>query len=128
MPLEEADLKHLWDMLGAAERAVSFVEGLSEPSYMRDIKTQHATERAIEIIGEAARRVTAEARRQVPDVAWGAIVGVRHILAHEYGEVDREKIWRIATTHIPGLIRILRPLLDANPPAPEAGIDPAEPA
>jgi uncharacterized protein with HEPN domain len=127
MPLDETELKLLWDMLNAAERGVSHVAGMAKPVYMRDRKTQDAVERTFGIVGEAARRVSDHARRQVSGVQWGAIVATRHILAHEYGEVDQEEIWRIATVHLPELIGLLRPVLSANPPPPAAGMDPGEP-
>lgn len=127
MPLDETDLKYLWDMLRAAELAVALVEETGKAEYLKDRKTQLATERAVEIVGEAARRVSEAARQQVPGVAWGAIVATRHILAHEYDDVDPEELWRILTVHAPKLILVLRPALDANPPGPESRIDPAQP-
>lgn len=127
MPLDEADLKYLWDMLRAAELAVEIAAQSGKGEYLTDRKTQLATERAVEIAGEAARRVSEDARRQIAGVEWGAIVATRHILAHEYDDVDYEELWRILTVHAPKLILLLRPILDANPPAPESKIDPSSP-
>lgn len=127
MPLDEQDLKYMWDMLDAARRAAGYVAGMTKEQYADDEKTCDATERAIEIIGEAARRVSDGARAHLPDVPWGAIVATRHILAHEYGEIDHDRIPRIATLHAPELIEMLRPFLDANPPGPESEMDPTEP-
>lgn len=127
MPLDEADLKYMWDMLDAARRTVAFTSGVTREAYLADQLRQSAVERVIEIIGEAARHVTDEGRTQVPAVAWTAIVGTRHIIAHEYGSIDHDRIWRIATTHVPALIQALAPVLDANPPGPASQSDPAEP-
>jgi uncharacterized protein with HEPN domain len=127
MPLDETDLKHIWDMLDAARRVVVYTADQSRGSYLGDRMRQDAVERAIEIVGEAARRVSEQARAEVADVQWSAIVATRHILAHKYGEVDHDRIWRIATVHVPALIAQLTPVLEANPPGPESQQDPAEP-
>lgn len=126
MPLSEKDLKHLWDMLAAARETASFVEGIAVEAYVADRMRQRATERGIEVVGEAARRVSAEGRASVP-LEWSAIVATRHIMAHEYDTVDDRLVYRIATVHIPALILVLASILEANPPGPEALKDPAEP-
>lgn len=123
MPLDPADVMHLWEMLDAAHRVVRYVQGFDEAMYRADDKTQAAVERRVEIIGEAARNVTKPTRDALPGVAWTAIVGTRHILAHEYGEIDPAQMWRIATTHVPALIALLEPVLKDFPPPPESAHD-----
>lgn len=127
MPLEERDLKLLWDMLRAAETLRGFTGGLSKEQYDEQEVVRLAAERCIEIIGEAARGVTPPARAAVPGIEWGAIVPTRHILAHQYDEVDHDRVWRIVTIHVPALIAALRPVLDANPPAPESTLPADQP-
>ncbi len=127
MPLDEADLKLLWDMLEAARDAAAFVQGVEYQEYLDNRMRRFAVERAVEIIGEAARHVSKGGRAQVPGVAWGAVVATRHILAHDYGDVEHVKIWRIATVHAPKLIELLTPILRDNPPGPESLKDPGEP-
>jgi uncharacterized protein with HEPN domain len=121
------DLKLLWDRVNAARQAVEFTTGIGKEEYLGDLKTRYATERVIEIIGEAARKVSNGTRALAPELEWGAIVATRHILAHDYDEVSHDHIWRIATTHAPELIRRIQPILDANPPGPDAEKDLAEP-
>ena len=84
------DLKLIWDMIDAARQAIAFTEGLTMATYLSDPKTLRATERVIEIIGEAARKVSDQTRALAPGLAWGAIVATRHIMAHEYDEVDHD--------------------------------------
>ena len=127
MPLDEADLKLMWDMLDAAHRVVSHVRGFTEAKFLDDRKTQDAVERCVEIIGEAARNVSDAGRAQAQQVPWEVIVGTRHILAHDYGTIDQAKMWRIATTHVPALIDRLLPILRTSPPGPESTKNPAEP-
>ena len=77
-----------------------------------------AVERQIEIIGEAARRVSAAFQAAHTDIPWRPIQAQRHVLAHDYGEIRQERIWRVATMNIPELIQRLAPLL---PSAPDEG-------
>jgi uncharacterized protein with HEPN domain len=127
MPLDEADLKLMWDMLDAARRVVSYVQGRSEAEYRQNRMLSDAVERCVEIVGEAARNVSESGRARLPAVPWSVVVGTRHIIAHDYGEIDPAKMWRIATIHVPALIGHLEAALNANPPGPEAHKNPAEP-
>lgn len=111
MPLDEADLKRLWDMLNAARKAVAFVSGWTYDQYREDEKTMLAIERLIEIIGEGARGVSPEARLQLAQINWNAIIATRHIIAHQYDEVDHATVWRILEKHIPPLVEQLEPVL-----------------
>ncbi len=114
-------------MYNAAQEASSFVAGVGYDEYMQSTLVRRATERTIEIVGEAARRVSDDARTALPEVAWGAIVATRHILAHDYDDVEHEKIWRAATVHVVRLVEQIKPVLDANAPPPESRQDPGEP-
>jgi uncharacterized protein with HEPN domain len=70
-----------------------------------------ATERCIEIIGEAARRVSKAAQQLHVDIPWSDFIGQRNILAHEYGQIDYELLYKTATEDIPQLIAALELLL-----------------
>jgi len=123
MRLDPEDVKYLWDMLDAARRVARYVEGFDEIAFQADDRTQGAVERRVEVIGEAARNVSEATRRALPALAWKAIVGTRHILAHEYGEIDQSQMWRIATLHVPALIAQLDLVLRDHPPPPESAKD-----
>ena len=119
MPREQSDASFLWDMLTAARAVASFVTGRTFKQYERDLLLRSAVERQIEIIGEAARRITRAFRDRHPEIPWPRIMGQRHVLAHDYGEIEHDRIWRVATIHIPVLIGQLEPLVPAPPPDPE---------
>lgn len=123
MPLSETDLKYLWDMLDAAHRAVKYTRGVSREQFLSDGMRCDAAVHVIEVMGEAARRVSSGARAELAEIEWSAIIATRHILAHEYDDIDHEIIWRIATHHVPILIDALEPILRMNPPGPEASED-----
>ena len=108
---EDRDAGYLWDMLDAATSAAEFVAGVRAADYLRDRKLQLAVERSMEIIGEAARRVSEPVKSAHPEIPWQQMVAQRNVIAHEYGEIKQERIWLVATTHIPELVRLLKPLL-----------------
>lgn len=112
MPPEQGDdAAHLWDMLQAALKVQEFVANRSYEQYQRNELLQAAVERKIEIIGEAARRVSISFQEAHPEVDWRPIVAQRHVLAHEYGEIKQDRIWRVATYYVPELIEKLRKIL-----------------
>jgi uncharacterized protein with HEPN domain len=102
-------------MLMAARAVVSFVQGRSLEDYLADLMLRSAVERQVEIIGEAARRVSKEFQEAHPEIPWRPVQAQRHILAHEYGEIRHDRLWRVAIEHIPGLIKLLDPHVPQNP-------------
>ena len=117
MPNESADHAYLWDMLDAAKAVVEFVTGRTFHDYMNNRMLRGAVERHVEIIGEAARRVSATFQAGHPEIPWRKIITQRHVLAHEYGEIKHELVWKVVTVHIPDLITKLQKLIPP-PPAP----------
>jgi len=113
---EEANNAYLWDMLDAARAIEQFTAGKKVSDYINDRMLRGAVERHLEIIGEAANKVSNSFRDAHPDVPWRRIINQRHVLAHEYGEIRHELIWNVVTDHIPELIGQLEKLV---PEAPE---------
>lgn len=70
-----------------------------------------AVVRAIEVLGEAASRVSTETRGATRAIPWAAIVGMRNRLSHAYFDIDYDIVWRTATVEIPGLLPSLRAAL-----------------
>jgi len=112
---EQEDAGFLWDMLDAARAVREFVAGCSFDDYAADRKLRGAVERHIEIIGEAAGKVSRAFREAHPEIPWKRIIAQRHVLAHEYGEIEDPLLWRVATRHIPDLITALEPLVPPTP-------------
>lgn len=115
MRRETGDAAYLWDMHDACVLVIGFCEGMTLDLYRANVLVRSAVERQIEIVGEAARGVSREFKTAHPEIAWRAIVAQRHVLAHEYGEVEDELIWRVASVRVPELLDILLPLLPARP-------------
>jgi uncharacterized protein with HEPN domain len=111
MSPDDRDAAWLWDMLDSANTINEFMTGVSLSQYLGDKKLQLAIERSMEIIGEAGKRVSEDFRTAHPEIPWRAIIGQRNVLAHEYGEIKQERLWKAATEKIPQLISQLEPLI-----------------
>ena len=115
MSAPKDDRVYLWDMLTAARAVVDSARGRTLAEYEADLLLRSAVERQIEIIGEAARRISKDFVHAHPEIPWRPIQAQRYVLAHDYGEIKHDRIWRIAETHVPELIALLEPLVPAQP-------------
>ena len=119
MQPENRDAGHLWDMVEHARLAVELTRDLSFGAYSRDRVKQLALERLVEIIGEAARRVSKPFRDAHPEIPWQKIIGQRNVLVHEYDKILQDVLWVTATVEAPRLVSALAPLLPPPRIAPE---------
>jgi len=102
----------LEDMLMSCERIMNYTDSMDFEEFTSDIKTTDATVRNIQILGEAAKQIPQEFQGNHTDIEWTKIIRSRHILVHDYFELDYEIIWKIITTYIPPLVTSLKKLLD----------------
>jgi uncharacterized protein with HEPN domain len=116
MPLDERNTAYLWDMLQAAREARSYLARVSEARFLRDQMRQRALERAIEILGEAAGRVSKPARQELVQIDWRRIVGQRNVLAHKYSKIDYALLYHTTRDNVPRLIGTLEKLLEERGP------------
>ncbi len=115
MPHDDRDAAYLWDMLRYSRAIVAESAGKTYEQYLADDNFRLAIERRIEIIGEAAARVSQSARDANPHILWRAIVAQRNVLAHAYGEIDDERVWNVVANHIPQLIQWLEAIVTEPP-------------
>jgi uncharacterized protein with HEPN domain len=106
-------------MYEACREVMEFAAGRRWEDYCRDKMLRAAIERKVEVIGEAARNISAVFKKANYKIPWQAIMAQRHRLAHEYGDIDDNLIWKVATVHVPELMALLGPLLPPEPPDPE---------
>ena len=105
------DAAYLLDMLLSARDAAEFAAGLTFAQFERSRLHQNAVLKAIEIIGEAATRISEETRQAHPEVPWPEIIGMRNRLVHAYFEVNLKRVWKTAQQDIPRLIDLIEPLV-----------------
>ncbi len=109
-------------MIEAARAIMEFTENLTLEEFLaagrdREI-TRLAVERELEILGEAARRVSSSFRNAHPEIPWKGIVGLRNVISHEYDRINYTEIHRIVRKQIPELVMFLKPLVPP-PPKPD---------
>jgi len=115
MSPDEKDPAYIWDMLDFAREATRLVEGVSWSDYDARRELQLALERCLELVGESARRVSETTRRAHPEIEWPKIIGLRNVLAHDYGSIVQGRLFEIATDLVPDLVSKLEAIL---PPPP----------
>ncbi len=111
----------LVDMLEAVDHVDEMLAGLSRQAFEEDRTTQRAVERCLEIVSEASRRLTAEQRRQDPDVPWRSMADMGNVLRHEYHRVAASVVWSTARSLgdlRPVLLRLIADARGARPTAP----------
>ncbi len=114
MPPDSRDAAHLWDMLTAAREAHGVVQDISLEEFMSDRLRLRALERTLELLGEAARRVSLPGRASYPEIPWQALIGQRNLLAHEYGRINPALLYQAASGDAPSLIMALERIIEAT--------------
>ena len=94
-------------MLDHAREAVDMLRGRSRTDLDQDRMLELALVRLVEIIGEAAYRVSDEARDNTPEIPWPQIIGMRNRLIHGYDRVDLQVLWDTIYEDLPPLIQAL---------------------
>ena len=109
------DTLYLGHMLDMARTAQTFVCGRVYGDLKSDKAFEMALVHALQIVGEAARRVSEEFRRQQPHIPWRQIVAFRHRVVHDYLKVEHQIVWDIATKELQPLIDALVAILPPEP-------------
>lgn len=107
MKPEQCDAAAIKDMLLRGRRAVDRISGLSLNEFLCDQDCQDIVIHCLEIVGEAAARVSHEGREVRPEVPWRQVIAMRNRLIHDYGNVDLEAVWRTTLDDVPALIAAL---------------------
>lgn len=97
----------LVDMRDLAAAISSYLQGVDRQAFYSNGEKQDAVLRRLEIIGEAAGRISPEVQKEFPGIPFREIRGMRNIIAHDYGEVDLERVWETAQADIPHLLESL---------------------
>jgi uncharacterized protein with HEPN domain len=101
----------LFDILESARMAVGYLSDSTIESFGNDVKCQDSVIRRLEIIGEAAGRVSAETQDKFPDIPWRDMKDMRNLLIHEYSDVDIDEVWRTVKRDLPPLIQNLEKII-----------------
>jgi len=105
------DDAYLLDMLLAAKKVCQFTQNTTWERFQADELMQNGVMRQIQIIGEAARKVSFQYQQEHPEIVWQKIIGMRNRLVHEYFRIIPERVWDVVKKDIPELIRLIEPLV-----------------
>ena len=121
---DDRDAGLLWSMLRPLRYLIRKGGGeLTLERLTSDEDSQYGIAKALELVGEAARRLSPPFRDAHPQIPRSQIVGLRHLLVHEYRKTDWSRIWKTVTVQVPEFLAQIEPLLPDLPPG-ETDADP----
>jgi uncharacterized protein with HEPN domain len=104
-PEDQLRLRH---MLDAAQLATEFARLHDRRDLVSEALETHGVVRLLEVVGEAAARVSPECRAEIPAIPWSAVVSMRNRLIHGYFDLDLDVVWATLVDDLPPLIAILQ--------------------
>jgi uncharacterized protein with HEPN domain len=105
-------LDYLEDILDAMEKAEMMLEGISYEAFAADFRINFVVVRALEIVGEATKRLPLSLREQYPTIPWRQMAGMRDRIIHGYDAIDFEVVWDAVKQEIPQVKPRLQQILD----------------
>ncbi len=102
------------DILINIEAIEQFSDELTKAQFIKNKEKQYAVIRAIEIIGEAAKKVPTSLRKKHPNIPWKEIAGSRDRIIHAYFKVDLDVVWNIIKYHLPTLKKHIKEILETE--------------
>ncbi len=109
--MQQPDLNRLRHMLDAAKEAIKFTVNKSRKDLDRDRMLTLAIIKSIEIIGEAASKVSESCRSDYPVIPWIDIINMRHRMIHAYFDVNLDIVWETTQTDLPSLVEALEGII-----------------
>lgn len=99
------------DILDGMEKAETLLEGVSFSQFETDFRINFAVVRALEIIGEAVKRLPEDLYHKYPDIPWKGMAGMRDRIIHGYDNVDLQIVWDVVKRDIPQIKPVITQIL-----------------
>ena len=112
MSVPKNDMALLLDIYECCKNIIELTKGMRYYKYEKEKTIRWAVERQFEIIGQATNKISKETQGLLNHIPWGQMVGLRNIIAHEYGEIITEKIWYATKRSVPKLMSELKKIND----------------
>lgn len=110
--MTDKDLIRLKHMLDSAQAVLSFIKGEKRSSLNTNRLLVSGIIRELEILGEAAGKVSQKTRDLFPELPWKQLIGMRNRLIHAYFDVDHDVIWKTAKNYLPSFARQLKKIIN----------------
>jgi uncharacterized protein with HEPN domain len=104
-------LDYIEDIIEAMDDAMNFVKGMEYDVFVKDRKTVYAVTRAMEIIGEAVKKIPTSVKNRYSQIPWKDMAGMRDKVIHEYFGVDLKRVWSTIKKDIPNLKLLFEKIL-----------------
>jgi uncharacterized protein with HEPN domain len=114
MPLDPKDAGLLRDVVSYGQKVQAMVSGMDQAGFLTDQKTVFAVCYGIQIVGEAAWKLSDSLKKAHTEIPWPLISGMRHRLVHDYGRTDETIVFQVATVHLPKLVEQAKAILQAD--------------
>jgi uncharacterized protein with HEPN domain len=109
---DKTDADKIFHIIEAAREAIGYVQGKQRSDLDNDKMLVHSLVRCLEIIGEAAARISDDGKANIPHVPWNRIVGMRNRLIHAYFDINLDIVWQTVKEELPELLKIIGPYAD----------------
>jgi len=109
--MQKDELIRMRHMLDAARNAIAFAEGKSRGDLNQDTMLTFALVRAVEVIGEAASKISRSSQERFNEIPWPQIIAMRHRLIHGYDDINLDVLWETVTVALPPLIQTLERII-----------------
>ena len=109
--MDRSDEVRLLHMLDAAREALSFIDGKARHDLDESRMLVLSLVKEVEIIGEAAYRVSEPSRNELPDIPWANVIGMRNRLVHAYFDINLDVLWQTLVGDLPHAVPQLEPAL-----------------
>lgn len=114
MTTDQKDSLRLQHIVEAAQHLSDFINGVSKEEFSANYEKQRAVINQLEVIGEAASKLTPVFRERYRDVDWPRAIGMRHKMIHDYFDIDIDIVWATALDDIPILKTDVEKILHSN--------------
>ncbi len=108
---EFAYIGHIKEAIGVIKK---YLEGVDFEKFSQDRMIFDAVTRELEIIGEAANRISDDFQKQYPDIPWRKVIGMRNTIIHEYFGINKRVVWKTCEKNLPELEEIINNILSKN--------------
>jgi uncharacterized protein with HEPN domain len=109
--MPKTDLIYLGHMLDMCQKGLEISTGKTHYQYENDETLKLALTHIVQVIGEAADRVSDEFKLNHPRIPWHEIIGMRHRIVHDYMNVDEDVVWAVVKNDLPALSEVLKETL-----------------